>query len=393
MARPRQRCAETADETLRRHSPRGGCRRPRRLSRDQAAGRPAAGPGRTARRGAGDPGHDHPRGARRSAGHAPFDRLRRAGGDRRGQVPARRRHRRAARQGGPGGQAGRPALHLDDRELRAQVARDEANVERDKATLAQKRADLARQKSLVDKGAGTQQAFDQATADEAVAAAAIKADEATLALDRVRLGYTRITAPISGRLGAITATPGNAVRANDASANLVTVTELAPIRVAFTLPERDLALLRTAAAAQNPARVTAFASGTHEELGTGDLSFIDSAVDIPSGTVGVKALFTNEPHRLWPGEYVDVVVALGTLPAALTIPSVALQEGQKGPFVYVVAPDGTVEARPVKVASNENGVAALASGLSQDEKVVTEGQSRLAPGARVRLAGQQTASP
>lgn len=282
---------------------------------------------------------------------------------------------------------------LDDRELTAQVARDEANVERDKATLAQKRADLARQKSLVDKGAGTQQAFDQATADEAVAAAAIKADEATLALDRVRLGYARITAPISGRLGAIAATPGNAVRANDASANLVTVTELAPIRVTFTLPERDLALLRTAATAQNPARVTAFASGTHEELGTGDLSFIDSAVDIPSGTVSVKALFANEPHRLWPGQYVDVVVALGTLPAALTVPSVALQEGQKGSFVYVVAPDGTVEARPVKVASNENGVAALASGLSQDEKVVTEGQSRLAPGARVRLAGPQPASP
>lgn len=282
---------------------------------------------------------------------------------------------------------------LDDRELTAQVARDEANVERDKATLAQKRADLARQKSLVDKGAGTQQAFDQATADAAVAAAAIKADEATLALDRVRLGYTRITAPISGRLGAIAATPGNAVRANDASANLVTVTELAPIRVTFTLPERDLALLRAAAAAQRPAKVTAFASGTHEELGSGDLSFVDSAVDIPSGTVSVKALFANEPHRLWPGQYVDVVVALGTMPATLTVPSVALQEGQKGPFVYVVGSDGTAEARPVRVASNENGVAALTSGLSQDEKVVIEGQSRLAPGARVRLAGPQAARP
>ena len=282
---------------------------------------------------------------------------------------------------------------LDDRELKAQVARDEANVERDKATVAQKRADLARQKSLVDKGAGTQQALDQATADEAVATAAVKADEATLALDRVRLGYTTITAPISGRLGAITATPGNAVRANDASGNLVTVTELAPIRVTFTLPERDLTLLQEAAKASMPAKVTAYASGTREELATGDLSFIDSAVDIPSGTVSVKALFTNEPHRLWPGQYVDVVIQLGTMPGSVTVPSVALQEGQKGPFVYVAKPDDTVEARPVKVASNENGVVAIASGLTQDEKVVTEGQSRLAPGAPIRLAAPQTAKP
>jgi multidrug efflux system membrane fusion protein len=282
---------------------------------------------------------------------------------------------------------------LDDRELKAQVARDEANVERDKATVAQKRADLARQKSLVDKGAGTQQALDQATADEAVATATVKADEATLALDRVRLGYTTITAPISGRLGAITATPGNAVRANDASSNLLTVTELAPIRVTFTLPERDLTLLQAAAKAPVPATVTAYASGTREELATGDLSFIDSAVDIPSGTVSVKALFTNEPHRLWPGQYVDVVVQLGMLPGSVTVPSVALQEGQKGPFVYVAKPDDTVEARPVKVASNENGVVAIASGLSQDEKVVTEGQSRLSPGARIRLTSSQTAKP
>ncbi|HEV2513552.1 efflux RND transporter periplasmic adaptor subunit [Bosea sp. (in: a-proteobacteria)] len=282
---------------------------------------------------------------------------------------------------------------LDDRELKAQVARDEANVERDKATVAQKRADLARQKSLVDKGAGTQQALDQATADEAVANAAVKADEATLALDRVRLGYTTITAPISGRLGAITATPGNAVRANDASSNLVTVTELAPIRVTFTLPERDLTLLQAAAKASTPAKVTAYASGTREELATGDLSFIDSAVDIPSGTVSVKALFANDPHRLWPGQYVDVVVQLGMLSGSVTVPSVALQEGQKGPFVYVTKSDDTVEARPVKVASNENGVAALASGLSQDEKVVTEGQSRLSPGARIRLTAPQSAKP
>jgi multidrug efflux system membrane fusion protein len=259
--------------------------------------------------------------------------------------------------------------------------------------VAQKRADLARQKSLVDKGAGTQQALDQATADEAVATATVKADEATLALDRVRLGYTTITAPISGRLGAITATPGNAVRANDASNNLVTVTELAPIRVTFTLPERDLTLLQEAAKAQTPAKVTAFASGTREELATGDLSFIDSAVDIPSGTVSVKALFANEPHRLWPGQYVDVVIQLGMMPSSVTVPSVALQEGQKGPFVYVAKADDTVEARPVKVASNENGVVAIASGLAQDERVVTEGQSRLSPGAKIRLAAPQTAKP
>lgn len=280
---------------------------------------------------------------------------------------------------------------LDDRELKAQVARDEAGVERDKATLTQKRADLARQKSLVDKGAGTQQAFDLAVADEAAAAATLKSDEATLALDRVRLGYTTITAPIAGRLGAIAATPGNAVRAGD-TGSLVTITQLAPIRVSFTLPERDLPLLRQAAATTPPATVKVFASGRREELASGELSFIDSAVDIPSGTVTVKALFQNEPARLWPGQYVDVEVRLGTTRDAVTVPSVALQEGQKGPFLYVAKADGTVEARPVTVASNDDGTAAITAGLAPDEKVVTEGQSRLAPGARVRVAAAAQAA-
>jgi len=288
--------------------------------------------------------------------------------------------------------AGDLLFTLDDRELKAQIARDEAGVERDKATLQQKRADLARQKSLVDKGAGTQQALDLAVADEATAGAILKSDEATLALDRVRLGYAAITAPIAGRLGAIAATPGNAVRANDATSSLVTVTQLSPIRVTFTLPERDLPLLQQAASVVPPATVRVFASGSRRELASGDLSFIDSAVDMPSGTINAKALFPNEPANLWPGQYVDVEIRLGTTKDAVTIPAVALQEGQKGPFLYVAKADDTVEARPVTVASNDDGVAAITAGLAQDEKVVTEGQSRLAPGTRVKAAGTAPAT-
>jgi multidrug efflux system membrane fusion protein len=290
-------------------------------------------------------------------------------------------------------QAGDLLFTLDDREARAQIARDEAGVERDEATLLQKRGDLARQRNLVAKGAGTQQALDQAVADEATAAAVLKSDEATLSLDRVRLTYASISAPISGRLGVVSATPGNAVRANDATGSLVTITTLDPIRVVFPLPERDLPLLREASAGASPAHVRAFAAGTQQELGAGGLSFVDSAVDIPSGTVTVKAVFANEQRRLWPGQYVDVEISLGETKDAITVPAVALQEGQSGPFLYVAKPDYTVDARPVTIASNENGVVAVTSGLAEGDRVVTEGQSRLAPGARIRIAEAPPSAP
>ncbi|WP_342361680.1 efflux RND transporter periplasmic adaptor subunit [Terrarubrum flagellatum] len=273
---------------------------------------------------------------------------------------------------------------LDDRELKAQIARDEAAVQRDQAALAQKRADLARQQSLVQKGAGTQQALDLAVADEATAAATVQSDQATLSLDRVRLSYAVISAPIAGRLGAITATPGNAVRANDATASLVTITQLSPIRVSFTMPERELGLLRDATKDGAKPEVRVFSAATKEKVGTGALDFIDSSVNKASGTVDAKALFPNDDRKLWPGEYVDVQIVLGDVKNAVTTPAVAVQEGQNGQFVYVLKSDNTVEARPVTVVSNENGVAAMSKGLAAGEKIVTEGQSRLSPGARAR---------
>lgn len=273
---------------------------------------------------------------------------------------------------------------LDDRELKAQIARDQAAIERDKATVAQKRADLARQQNLVAKGAGTQQALDQAVADEATAAATVKSDEAALVLDQTRLTYATITAPIAGRLGAINATPGNAVRANDASSSLVTITEMAPIRVSFTMPERELGQLQEAFSKPEKPVVRAFSATTKEQLGEGRLVFIDSAVDIPSGTVNAKALFPNEQRKLWPGQYVDVDITLAVTKDSVHVPAVAVQQGQQGPFVYVLKPDSTVEARNVKVVANENGIAALSMGVSANDQVVTEGQSRLAPGVKVR---------
>lgn len=274
-------------------------------------------------------------------------------------------------------------FRLDDREIQAQITRDEATLAKDQATQAKTQNDVRRVQELLGKGAASQQQFDVVTADSKVAAANVAADQAALQADRIKLGYTIIKAPIAGRVGVVRVTAGNLIRSNDTGEGLVTITQMQPLRASFTLPERDLNLLRAALSRKELAPVRVYASGSEEALATGLLTFVDSAVDTLSGTVTAKALFDNKDGRLWPGQYVRVAVDLGLRPNVTIAPLVAVQPSQDGSFVFVVKPDMTVERRPVEVAETQGTVAAIASGLQPGEKVVVEGQQRLKNGTTI----------
>lgn len=273
---------------------------------------------------------------------------------------------------------------LDDREAKATIARDEAAMAQHQAEVERARGDLERTKTLVAKQTASKQTLDQVVAAARAAEAAVEADKAVLQADRLTLSYTTIAAPISGRLGAIAVTPGNLVSENGDVA-LVTITQMQPIRLSFTLPDRDIDALRTALAQYPPAAVRVFSKGEKTPRANGNLIFIDSTIDAASGTITAKAEFANENLALWPGQYFDVEVELGVEPQAAIVPTVALQVGQDGLFVFVVTPENKAEMRKVTVTGSDAERSAVTAGLQPGERVVVEGQHRLSPGAPVSV--------
>ena len=281
---------------------------------------------------------------------------------------------------------------LDDRELKATIARNEAQLAKDEAARDRANADLERTEELLAKNVAARQQLDEKFAEAKAAEATIAADKAQLDTDRIRLGYTKILAPITGRIGTIRVTPGNLVSSSDAQ-GLVTITQIKPIRVSFTLPERDLGALRAAVRRKQPPVVRVYVAGHSTPLATGELNFVDSSVDPATGTIMAKATFPNEEFTLWPGMYADVEVDLDTRPATVSVPTVALQTSQKGPFVFVAKPDGVAELRQVETGGLVGARTAIRSGLKPGERVVIEGQLRLADGARIRDIAQQAPAP
>jgi multidrug efflux system membrane fusion protein len=278
--------------------------------------------------------------------------------------------------------AGDLLFTLDDRQVKAAIARDQAQIDKDQATADRTQLDLDRYQQLAQSSAVSRKQVDQAIADHKVALATVEADKAQLNADNLQLDYTTIQAPISGRVGAIRVTPGNLVSTNDAS-GLVTITQLQPIRVSFSLPERDLALARAASTAQPAAEVRVYEAGAHDPIATGTLDFLDSTVDATSGTIAAKAVFPNDDLKLWPGAFVDVEIDLAVRPKTVLIPTVAIQSGQSGPFVFVTRDGKTVEMRKVAATGSDGDKTALISGVHDGEKVVVEGQMGLTNGARV----------
>lgn len=283
--------------------------------------------------------------------------------------------------------AGDLLFSLDARALDAQLRQAQANLERDKANLEKARGDVKRYSELMRSNAVSRQQLDAAVATADALEGTVKADLAAIEAAKVSLSFTRITAPMDGRTGAVNAKPGTMVRAADATP-LVTLTQLRPITVAFNVPERHLPTIRKAMET-GKLPVTAGIPGDSRTPADGVLTFVDSQVDQQSGTILVKGQFPNADTRLWPGQFVDVVLTLRVEPQALTLPDESVQTGQQGRFVYVVKADDTVEVRPVTVSRSQDGIAVIASGVQAGERVVVDGQSRLFPGAKVTIRGDE----
>jgi multidrug efflux system membrane fusion protein len=311
-------------------------------------------------------------------------------------------------------QKGAVLFTIDPRPLQAQLSQAEANllksmaavrqgndiVARDEATLANDRVITNRDLKLVEAGVIPREQYDndmakmkssEATvrADQSAVAnlqAAQKAEQANVENARVQLSYTTIRAPISGKTGNLAVTAGNLVRANDTTA-MVTITTASPIYVTFSVPERDLARIRQAAGKEGLV-VDGQIPGDEANPVKGKLSLVDNTVDPATGTVRLKATFINEDRRLYPGQFVNVQLTLGTATQATVVPSQAVQIGQDKTFVYVVKADNTAEMRTVKTSTTVDSMTVIDDGLKPGEKVVTDGQLRIVPGAKVQEKGQ-----
>jgi multidrug efflux system membrane fusion protein len=303
---------------------------------------------------------------------------------------------------------------IDPRPLQSQLTQAEANllramaavrqgldiVAKDEATANNSRTIVNRDAKLIEAGVMSREEYDNAVskaqaddatvrADKSAVAnlqAAQKAEQAALENARVQLSYTTIRAPLTGKTGNLAVTAGNLVRANDTTP-MVTITTASPIYVTFSIPERDLVRIRQVSGA-NALVAQGVIPGDESNPVMGKLSLVDNTVDVATGTVRLKATFQNDDRRLYPGQFVNVVLTLGIQKEAIVVPSQAVQIGQDKSFVYVVKFDGTVEMRSVKTGETMDTMTVIEDGLKPGEQVVTDGQLRLVPGAKVQVKGQ-----
>ena len=308
--------------------------------------------------------------------------------------------------------AGAPLFTIDPRQLqaaflqaqatlaqhRAMVKQAQAILAKDTAELENARVEEQRYKKLLAGDFVAREQYDQIltkerslsatiAADQAsieTAEALVRADEASVENVRVQLSYTEIRAPIGGRTGNLLLNRGNVVKANDVPNPMVVINQIHPIYVAFSVPEAQLAeIKRYRAVGDLPveARVPSAAGG----VARGKVTFVNNTVDPTTGTIQIKATFSNDDNALWPGQFVNVALILARQPGALVVPAQAVQSGQKGQFVFVVKADQTVETRPVVTGASDGGDVVIASGVRAGERVVTDGQLRLLPGTRVEV--------
>jgi multidrug efflux system membrane fusion protein len=274
-------------------------------------------------------------------------------------------------------------FRLDPSLFEAQLKQSQAALARDQAQLANAQSDLKRFSDLAKKGFATAQQEEQANAQAKVLSAAIAADLAAIDIAKLQLSYTEISSPLDGKTGRILVQPGNLVKANDTGA-LVVINQLQPIAVDFSLPQQDLPALQHRMA-KGKLKVSVAIPGDDRPPMQGNIDFINNAVDATTGTIALKASLDNADLRLVPGQLVDLTILLQTIDEALTVPIEAVNEGQSGQYVYVLAADGTVAISPVKVAYEDGGRAVIADGVRAGDKVVTDGQLRLAPGVKVEV--------
>jgi len=269
------------------------------------------------------------------------------------------------------------AVQVDMAVREGVLARQKYDTTRSPAEVA---AANLRVSEVSKESAAVQQKYDTSRAAAEVAAAALRVDEAAVENAKLLLSYCTVRAPIDGRAGTILLKQGAIVKANDS--DLVVINQIHPIYVTFSVPEQQLPLIRKYMAA-GKLEVRAIIPNDEASPPVGEVTFVDNAIDTATSTIRLKATFDNRDERLWPGQFVNVVMTLTNQPDTLVVPTVAVQTSQQGTFVYVVKSDSTVEARPVAVGGAIEEETVIVSGLKAGERVVTDGQLRLVPGSKV----------
>ena len=279
--------------------------------------------------------------------------------------------------------AGRALIQIDPRPFEAAMERAAALLARDRAQVETARLELGRAEALAAQQLIAAGELDQKRAAYASIAATARADSASLATARLDLSNATVRAPIAGRTGDLKVNVGDVVRANESASALVTINQMRPIQVRFTVPQAELGDVRRQGA--RGLRVDVSPGERDSGWIAGQLSFVDNRVDPASGTLLLKAEFDNRDGALWPGAFVRVRLRLSQMAGAIVVPAAAVSTSQSGTYVYVVKPDTTVEARDVEVGRTYRDMTVIQSGVAAGETVVTDGQLRLSPGAKAQI--------
>lgn len=272
---------------------------------------------------------------------------------------------------------------IDSEPFEADLKKAQANLIQHEALTKKAVLDLNRYSELVQKDYITRDQYDQAQTNLESLKAQIKADQAAVETARLQVQYCSIRAPIAGRTGALLVDTGNMVRANDDKA-LVVINQIQPIDITFSLPEQNLADIKKYSAG-GKLKMKAFLSGGEKQPEEGELTFIDNAVDKTTGTIRLKGTFSNKEKRLWPGQFVNVVLGLTSQANTVVVPSQAIQTGMEGSYVFVVKPDLKAENRSVTAGRSLDGQTVIEKGLKAGETVVIDGQFQLVPGSKVQI--------
>lgn len=278
--------------------------------------------------------------------------------------------------------AGDPLIQIDPRPFQAALEAATATLKRNEAQLTGAALDLERYGKLINSGFQSRQSYDQQQAIVGALKGSIAADKAAIETARLNLTYADIRAPIAGRTGQRLVDVGNLVQAGQPT-SLVTITQIRPIFVNFTVPQDYADAIRHNQQAGS-LTVLAYASDDKTLLAEGKLSLIDNQIDVATGTLRLKATFANADERLWPGEFVNVRLVLSMRSSVVTVPQRAVMQGANGYYAYVIRPDGTAQRRTVEIAGMQDGLAIVDKGIESKEQVVVDGQYRLSDGVRVK---------
>jgi membrane fusion protein, multidrug efflux system len=283
--------------------------------------------------------------------------------------------------------AGQVLFLIDPATYQAQYKQALAQLDRDRAQLENARAQQQRLEPLLKREFITRQEYDVAVTSTKSLEATVQADQAAAEQARIQLSYTRITAPIAGRTGALSVKAGNLVQAASAGPPLVTINTMDPILVAFSVPERQLDEIRRY---QNDKqmRIEILAERNVAPVAEGKLVFVDNTVTAQTGTVLLKTRVSNANEAIWPGQFVNVRLVLTVEPEAVVVPEAAVQPGQDGSFVYLIDENNKVKVQPVVVSRQLAGDVVIQSGVKAGDKVITEIPQALTPGATVQLAAE-----